>query len=519
MFDAAGEVATADDDVAAALAFARSRAARSTIAEDIAVRWALAHPLAARLAGARPGPALASILAGLAVAQAPSDDLLEAVGAWERVSAWAAAQQASVLQELHRRVAGSTWAQKGLRQEVAGTLAVSGRAAQVVLDRAVELAEAPEVHDALAEGVLSVRKADVLLRDTGTLSSHDARRVHEQVLPDAHLMTAPQLGAAARRAALELDPDAAQARHEQARRERCVVLEPAADCMATIRAYLPAVDAARAMRALDAVAAAAAPEDPRGIDARRADALVDVLGAVLDRGVAPDGQRLQHRKGRAPRLSITISTDALAGVSSAPAVLDGYGPILPGLAREIAREAAWHFQRTDPVTGEALELPGSRYRPPDSLRAAVVARDVTCTFPGCRTSAEVCDLDHTVPFDDMRDPGSQTRKGNLAALCRHHHGIKTHGRWTPRRDPTTGVTVWTSPTGKPYTRDPVRGPGGADAGSAALDVGPSPPREDGKPWTEDSRPREETKPSTEGSPPWERGKPPKDTAAPNPPPF
>ncbi|MBC7290383.1 MAG: DUF222 domain-containing protein, partial [Actinotalea sp.] len=273
--------------------------------------------------------------------------------------------------------------------------------------------------------------------------------------------TTPQLSAAARRAVLALDPDAAEKRHRRAREDRCVVLEPSADCMAVIRAYLPADDAARTMRALDAVAAAAAPDDPRGLDARRADALADVLGAVLDHGVTPHGLRLRQRKGRAPRLNLTISTDALAGATSAPGLLDGYGPVLPSIARRLADEASWHFQRTDPATGEALEQPGSRYRPPDALRSAIVARDVTCTFPGCRVSAQVCDLDHTVPFDDARGPADQTRRSNLAALCRHHHRLKTHGRWTPQRDPRSGVVVWSSPTGKPYTRDPVAAPGEA----------------------------------------------------------
>ncbi|MBC7290384.1 MAG: hypothetical protein H5T83_03470, partial [Actinotalea sp.] len=221
MFDSTGralpgDVVTAADDHAEALAYARSVAGRARAAEDLAVRWALAHPEAARLAAARPGPALALRLADLAVAQAPSEDLLEAVGAWERTAAWVAAQQASVLQELQRRTAGSTWAEKGLRDDVAGTLAVSGRAAGVLVDRALVLATAPEVHDALAEGTLSVRKVDVLLRDTDTLPGPEARRVHEELIPEGPHLTTPQLSAAARRAVLALDPDAAEKRHRRA---------------------------------------------------------------------------------------------------------------------------------------------------------------------------------------------------------------------------------------------------------------------------------------------------------------
>ncbi|EYR63433.1 hypothetical protein N866_00755 [Actinotalea ferrariae CF5-4] len=483
MFDDAAEW-TAQDEDAAALAFARSRAGRSIPDVDLAVRWALNHPHAARVAAAVPGPELARMLGRVAVADAPTEDLLEVVAAWDRLASWVVARQAGVLQELHRRVAGSTWAQKGLRDEVAGTLAASGRAAQVLLDRAMELAQAPEVHDALAQGAVSVHKADVLLRETGSVTGEEARRVHAAVLAEAHELTAPQVRAAARQAVLQVDPDAAEHRHQLARRDRCVVLEPATDCMAVIRAYLPAEDAVRVMHAVDIVAGTAAPEDPRGVDARRADALVDLVGAVLDgttldaflsgplrpsvgagvdAGVGLDvGARSSRRRRRRPvKLSITVSADALAGASSTPAHLDRYGPVLPSVARQLAAEATWHFQRTDPTTGEALEQPGSRYRPPEALRDAIVARDVTCTFPGCRVPAGSCDLDHTVPFDDSRDAAEQTRRSNLAALCRHHHQLKTHAGWTPRRDPTTGTTLWTSPTGKPYHRNPVPAPGEA----------------------------------------------------------
>ena len=461
---------TAEDDVAAAVSFARSRVAASTMAQDLALVWALAHPEAARLAGARPGPELAWRLADLAVADAPREDLLEAVGAWDRLAAWVASQQARVLQELQARAAGSTWAARAVREDVAGTLAISGRAAGILTDRARQLAEAPEVHDALDAGEVSLRKADVLLAETGTLSSDEARRVHQDVLAEAALLTAPQVRDTARAAVLALDPAAAQNRHDRARADRAVTLEPAADCMAILRAYLPADDAVRALHTLDTVAAMAAPDDPRGIDARRADALVDLLTT------GPSGSR--SRRGRTVRLNLTISTDALACAVQAPAHLDRYGPVLPDIARRLAREAVWHFQRTDPATGEALEQPGSRYRPPQALREAIIARDVTCTFPGCRTAADRCDLDHTVPYDETLDPGQQTRRSNLAALCRHHHNLKTHGRWTPARDPRTGVTTWTSPTGKPYTREPSRAPGGHTGGQdppdrpAPADTGP-----------------------------------------------
>jgi hypothetical protein len=77
---------------------------------------------------------------------------------------------------------------------------------------------------------------------------------------------------------LAADPAAAQARHEQAVAERRVTLTPQPDGMAELWALLPAADGARAYTAIDTCARdATTPDDQRSADARRADALVDLL--------------------------------------------------------------------------------------------------------------------------------------------------------------------------------------------------------------------------------------------------
>jgi hypothetical protein len=81
-----------------------------------------------------------------------------------------------------------------------------------------------------------------------------------------------------------------------------------------------------------------------------------------------------------------------------------------------------------------------------------VARDETCTFPGCRQPADSCDLDHVDPYDPSRSAVEQTLAANLQPLCRHHHRTKTHHGWRMRRDPRTGDVHTTSPHGFTYTR-------------------------------------------------------------------
>ncbi|MFD6446400.1 HNH endonuclease signature motif containing protein, partial [Promicromonospora sp. NPDC060204] len=107
------------------------------------------------------------------------------------------------------------------------------------------------------------------------------------------------------------------------------------------------------------------------------------------------------------------------------------------------------------------------YTPGKVLRAAVEARDGTCTFVGCDTPATTCDLDHIEPFDHDRDRDDgaaagdggggargQTNAWNLHALCRRHHLLKTHAGWGVERDPVSGVTTWTTPAGRAHVRRP-----------------------------------------------------------------
>lgn len=415
--------------------------------------WADRHPLAAALEATAPGPRLAERLAGLVAADLDDAALVEGVAAWERVASWVASSQATLLAEMGRRAVGSDveW----VPDEVAARLAITRRAAENRYHLAMALDAAPEVQDALALGHLEVRKVDVLLHETEHLSTSVRDLVRLAVLPAAPTLTVPQIKAAVRRAEITMDAAAAASRHEAARAERCVRLRPAPDAMAWVSALLPAPAATTAMTALDALAASSAPEDERGVDARRADALVDVMRDVLDTGIGPGGA-LPTTQRRHPHLSLTVNATTMAGLDEHPAELAGYGPIPAPVAREIAARAAWRAVGADPSTGEMAARSTRVYRPGAQLVGLVVDRDATCTFPGCRISATRCDVDHIEPYDHGAngDSPERTTVDNLHALCRHHHRLKTSGRWTPDRDPVTGVTTWRSSTGRTYTRDP-----------------------------------------------------------------
>ena len=54
-----------------------------------------------------------------------------------------------------------------------------------------------------------------------------------------------------------------------------------------------------------------------------------------------------------------------------------------------------------------------------ALRRAIQVRDRHCTWPGCDTPAERCEIDHIVPYED----GGTTTQDNGRLRCPYHHHL------------------------------------------------------------------------------------------------
>ncbi len=188
----------------------------------------------------------------------------------------------------------------------------------------------------------------------------------------------------------------------------------------------------------------------RGIDARRADALVEIFrGVLLD-------PTLPSRHGSRPHSQVTVSAATLLGLDEMPGELAGYGAIPVTLARRLAAEGQWQRQFVGAARDwlPAADLPG--YRPTAELRRRVLARHPVCRFPGCAVPARRCDIDHAQAYT----AGGPTSLDNLGPLCRRHHRAKTHGGWRLEARPDGGAT-WTSPAGRRYrVRPPSHAPDG-----------------------------------------------------------
>ena len=424
-------------------------------------------------------------------ARLSDDTLIEAMIGFDRLASWAAARQARLLAELARRRptdrapysarsagVGSEYAP----DEVGVALHLARGTACARIGLACRLLTTlPETHALWEAGRIDTPKARAVDDATWMLAPELARAVQARILDKAPEQTLAQLKAALARAVLAADPDGAEQRHRQARRDRRVVITPEADGMASLWALLTATQAAGAFTWLTRLARGLGSDDPRSMDTRRADILAALLTgrpvvnpdttdiattdiATTDiattGGEDTDGEDLPATAGTArpihpvtpgkPLIQILIPYSTLIGADGHPAELVGVGPIPASLARETAADGIWRRLITDPLSGTLLDHGRTTYHPPTALADHVRARDVHCRFPGCRRKAADAELDHITAWSD----GGTTSEPNLAATCTHHHRLKTHADgWRVHAHPD-GSLRWTTPTGHRHTTRP-----------------------------------------------------------------
>jgi hypothetical protein len=396
----------------------------------------------AALFAAAPGLAVMAALTQIDPVTLDESDRLVLVEVWDRQQAWVAAQTLTPLVAF----AGPAPVDSDdfVREDLRAALHLSRPAAQTRIDVARLLSSTlTATAAALAAGQIGYPQASVLVQAVIGAAPSVALAVEQAVLDRAPASTVGEFGRLVDKAVLAADPQTAHEQHTAAAATRSVVLYPGPAGMATIRADLPAVDAHNIWLALDTLAARKEPGDPRGIDARRADALTALAATAL---TSPDVPR-RHRR----RTQIQIVTDlpTLLGLTQHPAQLTGYGPIPAPVARALAADATWQRLVVEPVTGHLLDAGTTTYRPPQELIDYILTRDPTCTFPTCHTPAAACDIDHTTPWQPDHPQGGTTSTCNCHPACRHHHRLKTHGGWTVTAHPD-GTTTWTNPHGRNY---------------------------------------------------------------------
>lgn len=380
-------------------------------------------------------------------------DVVDAMSTAARAQNAQCARELAAIGELYARRAPAddadrfNWAVDGHENvvaEVAAALRISRGRAAGRLRYAIALRERlPRVAEVFAAGDIDFRvmaalvfRSD-LIEDAGLISRFDAAVARHA--RGWMRLSGPKLVERIDMWIARVDPAGLRVPGQRTQ-DRYVEIDATSPGLAAVWAQLQATDGAVLDRKLDAVAATVCHDDPRTKAQRRADA----LGAL-----AAGSQTLRCQCGAAncpaaqqrPSTNVVIHVlaerSAVAGESQAPAYLSGFGPIPAPLLRDLAMNAN---VKPLPLARHQIE---SGYRPTRALAEFVRFRDLTCRFPGCDAPADVCDIDHTVPF-----PLGPTHPSNLKLLCRYHHLLKTF--WTGWRDKQwpDGTVEWTSPSGQ-----------------------------------------------------------------------
>jgi hypothetical protein len=144
-----------------------------------------------------------------------------------------------------------------------------------------------------------------------------------------------------------------------------------------------------------------------------------------------------------------VAADTLLGLDDQPADLAGYGPITAQHARELAaaQDATWRRLLTDPDTGALLDYGRTSYRPPQHLTDFVLARDPVCFFPHCHQPGYLCDLDHTLPWNEGGHTcPANNRPGPAADDTTTAKPAASSATASPTMVPTPGLPTPATPT-------------------------------------------------------------------------
>jgi hypothetical protein len=337
--------------------------------------------------------------------------------------------------------------------EIAAALGISRGRARGRLRYAIALRERlPRVADVFARGLIDFRLMAAVVARTELVGDPDLIAKLDVAIarqaPKWMRLSEPKLFERIDWWVLRFDP-AGRRVPGQRTEDRYVEIAPTDAGLAGVWAQLHATDGAALDQKLDALAATVCPADRRTKKQRRADAvgaLVAGLSVMQCQCGSADCSAARRRSASSVVIHVLAERATISSGAQAPGYLPGFGPLPPSTVRDIAATA-----KIKPLAMPSTS-PESGYRPSAALAEFVRLRDLTCRFPGCDEPAEVCDIDHTVPF-----PLGPTHPSNCKLLCRYHHLLKTFytgvGGWADRqRD--DGTVQWTSPTGHIYTTKP-----------------------------------------------------------------
>jgi len=391
------------------------------------------------------------------------------------------------------RVRERDMVERSIAAELGGVARVTDRTMQRRMEEARTIVEDyPAAMSAWEAGTI-VRGHVMVIRDAGTVLPPELRpSFADAAIARCERDTPNRVRAELEMLAQRMHPRSFSQRHEEAAAGRCVRIVAGRDGMSDLIATVPTVIAegihdrltqqgraiidTRGERAaaaggatsggdafgLDAASLGAGSfdaargdatsraeiiaTDARTMDQVRADLFADLLLVGTPALDDTRGTTAGPLGAIRARVQVVIPSHVLNGTGDA-CDLVGRSPIDAETARQLAAgNPIWERLITHPVTGAVLEV--DSYRVPTAMRRYLQGRDQHCRFPGCRTAAIRCEVDHTLDAA----LGGETKTSNLAHLCQRHHSMKQFTAWRVRQL-KGGVLEWTSPLGRTYRED------------------------------------------------------------------
>ncbi len=291
------------------------------------------------------------------------------------------------------------------------------------------LEDMPVAREALAQGQLSTFAVHGLVA-AREASPQDFSR-SEAALVDA----ARVLGATGLRRTLEsweqaVDADRAQREANRRFERRRLFIRQTELGMVRIDGELDPESGQSVITAIRAASPPPRPGDDRTPAQRRADAFVEVCRAF--------GRPTGRGRGGA-ELVVTVDVATLAEASSEPARFADVGALTKQALRRLSCDASLVRVVT---RGRSEVLDVGRRTPIVSspIRHALEVRDGGCSAPSCDRGVGWCEAHHVQHWIH----GGATTVGNLALLCRLHHGRVHRGELTVRME--SGRPVFNRPS-------------------------------------------------------------------------
>ena len=303
---------------------------------------------------------------------------------------------------------------------------------------AVTSGELPATADALVEGKVTWRQAEVIQRSAQQVPADRKGEAEEAMIAAAETFDPSQLRRLGDRLLSCFDREVAEAAAVRRYERRGLTLAETIDGMYSVSGMLDPVTGSLVMTALNTAMSPPcsrddgdghSDDDPAGPGVpdlrswsqRRADALADICSQWMesDNHATVGGVR--------PHLSVIVDLQTLqagAGEAAEPGEIAWSGPVTPGESQMIGCDASiYRILMEGPSM--VLDVGRATRTIPPALRRAVVARDRTCVAPGCHRPPEYCDVHHVTFWEH----GGETSLENTVLACRRHHRMIHQMGW------------------------------------------------------------------------------------------